>query len=215
MPFENCYKQSYRTDIYNLHHTMLPRLQKLVAQFAHLSPKDWDRALSNAQTISLKKGEYWVQEGAICQYIGFVQTGVLRIFSTVNGKEMVSYFSFERRNPVLSAYHSFIDQVPSIETIQALEDSTLLVLHYDHLQKLYEEKPVFERLGRLLIEQMYVLAKTRIYDLQHKTATERYVELLEKYPQITNRIAHHHIASYLGIAPESLSRLRKKLQQNN
>lgn len=189
------------------------RLQKLVAQFAHITTEDWDFALSNAQTIHLKKGDYWVEEGKTCRYIGFVVEGVFRIFSTIEGKEIIAHFSFERRNPVLSAYTSFINQRPSLESIQALEDSTLIVLHYDHLQKLYQKKPVFERLGRLLIEQMYVLAKTRIYDLQHKTASERYRELLEKYPQIINRIAHHHIASYLGIAPESLSRLRKKLQR--
>lgn len=193
---------------------MSARLQKLVAQFAHLSPEDWDFALSQSKIITLKKGDYWVKEGKTCQYIGFVVTGVFRVFSTLEGKEIIAHFAFERRNPVLSAYTSFINQMPSIESIQALEDSSLLVLHYDHLQKLYQEKPVFERLGRLLIEQMYVLAKTRIYDLQHKTATERYQELLEKYPQIIHRIAHHHVASYLGIAPESLSRLRKKIQQN-
>jgi len=191
---------------------MSARLQKLVAQFAHLSQDDWDVALSKSKIISLKKGAYWVREGATCQYIGFVITGVFRIFSTIEGKEIIAHFSFERRNPVLSAYTSFINQMPSVESIQALEDSSLLILHYEHLQKLYVERPVFERLGRLLIEQMYVLAKTRIYDLQYKTATERYTELLEKYPQIINRIAHHHVASYLGIAPESLSRLRKKLQ---
>ncbi|MFT5648346.1 MAG: CRP-like cAMP-binding protein [Aureispira sp.] len=192
---------------------MSARLQKLVAQFAHISQEDWDFALSKAKLITLKKGEHWVQEGKTCQHIGFVITGVFRVFSTVDGKEIIAHFAFERRNPVLSAYTSFINQMPSLESIQALEDSSLLILHHEHLQKLYQEKPVFERLGRLLIEQMYVLAKTRIYDLQHKTATERYAELLEKYPQIINRIAHHHVASYLGIAPESLSRLRKKLQQ--
>jgi CRP-like cAMP-binding protein len=192
---------------------MSARLQKLVAQFAHVSQDDWDFALSKSKLITLKKGEHWIQEGTTCQYIGFVITGIFRVFSTVDGKEIIAHFSFERRNPVLSAYTSFINQMPSLESIQALEDSSLLILHHEHLQKLYEEKPIFERLGRLLIEQMYVLAKTRIYDLQHKTATERYAELLEKYPQIINRIAHHHVASYLGIAPESLSRLRKKLQQ--
>lgn len=192
---------------------MSSRLQKLVAQFAHITIEDWNFALSNAQIIHLKKGDYWVVEGKTCRYIGFVEKGVFRVFSTVEGKEIIAHFSFERRNPVLSAYTSFINQQPSLESIQALEDSTLMVLHYDHLQNLYQQRPIFERLGRLLIEQMYVLAKTRIYDLQHKTASERYNELLEKYPQIIHRIAHHHIASYLGIAPESLSRLRKKLQQ--
>ena len=189
------------------------QLQKLAARFAPISQEDWDFALSKSKIIHLKKGDYWVQEGSTCQYIGFVITGVFRVFSTVEGKEIIAHFSFERRNPVLSAYTSFINQMPSLESIQALEDSSLLVLHHEHLQNLYQEKPIFERLGRLLIEQMYVLAKMRIYDLQHKTATERYAELLEKYPQIINRIAQHHVASYLGIAPESLSRLRKKLQQ--
>lgn len=192
---------------------MSVRLQKLVAQFAYLSPEDWDLALSKSRIINLKKGAYWIREGKTCQYIGFVITGVFRVFSTIEGKDIIAHFSFERRNPVLSAYTSFINQRPSSESIQALEDSSLLILHYEDLQQLYQEKPVFERLGRLLIEQMYTLAKTRIYDLQHKTATERYHELLEKYPQLINRIAHHHVASYLGIAPESLSRLRKKIQK--
>jgi len=190
------------------------RLKKLIAQFAHLSEDDWEIALSETKLVTIKKGDYWIQEGAICHYIGFVIEGVLRVFSTNAEKEMISHFCFEKRNPIVSAHTSFINRQPSIESIQALEDTQLLVLHYDALQKLYDQQPIFQKLGRLFIEEMYVAAKMRIYDLQHKTATTRYKDLLEKYPNIINRIAQHHIASYLGIAPESLSRLRKSLSSH-
>jgi CRP-like cAMP-binding protein len=190
------------------------RLKKLITQFAHLPEEDWEIALSKTKLITIKKGDYWIREGMICHHIGFVIEGVLRVFSTSAKKEMISHFCFEKRNPIASAHTSFINRQPSIESIQALEDTQLLVLHYDALQKLYNQQPIFQKLGRLFIEEMYVAAKMRIYDLQHKTATRRYIDLLDKYPNIINRIPHHHIASYLGIAPESLSRLRKKLSSH-
>ena len=188
-----------------------PRLQKLVHSFAILTDEDWQLIRENAEEVNLAKGTYWIREGQICQQIGFVVQGVLRVFSTVGEKELIAHFCFERRNPIVSAYTSFINQTPSVEAIQALEDTTLLVLNRNALNDLYERKAIFQKLGRLLTEQMYVMAKMRIYDLQHKTALERYQELLDKYPNIINRIAHRHIAAYLGIAPESLSRLRRQL----
>lgn len=194
---------------------MYSRLQKLVAQFAPLQESDWELALSKAKLITIKKGENWVREGERCDYIGFIIQGAFRVYSTHEGKEMISHFCFEKRNPVVAAYTSFLNRKASIESIQALEDSQLLILHYDELQKLYQHQVVFEKLGRLLIEQTYVAAKMRIYDLQHKTATQRYQDLLDKYPGLCNRIAQHHIASYLGIAQESLSRLKKQLQAKN
>lgn len=188
-----------------------PRLQRLVHSFTILTDEDWQLLQASAQQIVVPKGAYWIREGQICQQIGFVVEGVLRVFSTVGDKELIAHFCFERRNPIVSAYTSFINQMPSLEAIQALEPTTLLVINRDVLNDLYERKAVFQKLGRLLTEQMYVMAKMRIYDLQHKTALERYQELLDKYPNIINRIAHRHIAAYLGIAPESLSRLRRQL----
>lgn len=105
---------------------------------------------------------------------------------------------------------SFLTQQPSEEYLELLEPTVALSITYDQLQVLYRDFPEFNYTGRLLIEKYYVLSEQRATHLRSRTATERYELLLQNFPAVFQRVAVQHIASHLGMAPETLSRLRNR-----
>lgn len=187
-------------------------LKSTLSKFTVLQDKDWEHLISSFEVKIFKKGDFIIKEGQVCNHIGFLNKGILRVFYTENGKEYTSYFNFGTRNPLISAFTSFFSRQPSKESIHALEDSEIGLIHYDRLQQLFEQSFAMQKLGRLMAEYNYILAIERIYSLQHKSAAERYNNLLQIYPQLINHIPHHYIASYLSITPESLSRIRKSTE---
>lgn len=184
-------------------------LKATINKFSTIKDKDWNDLLDSFEIKHLKKGEYFIHEGQVCNHIGFLNTGILRVFYVEGDKEFTSFFNFGNRNPLVSAFTSFFTRQPSRESIHALEDSEIGLIHYDKLQHLYDKSFELQKLGRLMAEYNYILAMERIYSLQHQSATERYNNLLKIYPQLVNHVPHHYIASYLGITAESLSRIRK------
>ncbi|MCP4440991.1 MAG: Crp/Fnr family transcriptional regulator [Aureispira sp.] len=193
---------------------MIPKLFKLINKIVPLGKEEQEWVQDALQLQVVKKGEFFIKEGQVCNTLGFLQTGIMRVFTNVEGKEHTNYFCFERRNPVVCAHMSFISRKPSLESIQALEDTEMLSISYYALQKLYQQSPKFQELGRLMMEQTYIDAKLRILALQTQPAQARYQRMLDKYPNMINQISHHYIASYLGIAPESLSRIRRQLMKS-
>lgn len=197
-------------NIYYMHH-LPPALVHTLNRFVQLSAGELTLLAGYMQPVTIKKGDFYLQQGKVSNYLAFMVSGAMRVYHTANDKEYTSYFNFGGRNPFVSSYSSFITRTPSQENIHALDDSELIQIHYDNLQKLYTGSPQFEKLGRLIAEYNYTLAVERIYSLQHNTAPQRYLQLLEMYPNLVNAVPHHYIASYLGITPESLSRIRKEL----
>ena len=187
-----------------------PKLIETLQQFTKLSDNELNTLSSLMEARQVKKGEHYLQQGQVCHHLGFLAKGIMRVYHLANDKEYTSYFNFGERNPFVSSFSSFITRKPSQESIHALEDCDLLVISYEHLQKLYEESFGLQKMGRMIAEYNYTLAMKRIYSLQHFTAQERYNELLVIYPNLVNQVPHHYIASYLGITPESLSRIRKE-----
>lgn len=167
--------------------------------------------LQNSKELSLKKGEFLLKEGQTAKSIYFVIDGVFRIYQNVNGKEVTSYFSYADRNPFAASFPSFLTQSSSNEYVEAIEAASVVSISYDQLNNLYESSKSFERLGRILAEKNYLLAIERINSLQYQSAGDRYNIFMKIYPGLLNRIPHHYIASYLGVTPESLSRIRKEL----
>lgn len=169
--------------------------------------------LEQCEDVHFKKGDCFVREGEICHKIGFLISGIARVYHIANDKEYTSYFNFPGRNRMVASFESFLTRTPSKETIHFLEEAHLVVISRDKLYSLYQQSAVFSELGRKLAEDNYILAMERIFSLQHDTAQERYLKLLESYPDLMNFVPHHYVASYLGITPESLSRIRKELMQ--
>ena len=159
---------------------------------------------------TLTKNEFFLEEGRICDYIGLVNKGVLIYFKSMdNGNEITTDFAFE--GDWVTVNQSRLNNSPSLINIKAIEDSELFVIRQQDLSDLYIKIPKIERLGRILMEQAYLKIVRQSVDLQVLTATERYENLLHEFPEIFQRVQLYHIANYLGIAPKSLSRIRKEI----
>jgi len=158
----------------------------------------------------VKKKEYILREGEICTFESYIIKGCFRSFYIdIDGNEVILQFGIE--DWWMGDISSFQNQIPSPFYIQALEDSEILTLSYHNKEKLLLENPKFERVFRLMIQKrLQVLEKRLIRTMAH-TAEERYLEFIENYPLITQRVPQHYIASYLGMTPEFLSKIRRRL----
>jgi CRP-like cAMP-binding protein len=185
------------------------KMRENLQQFGTLPAEDWQLFENQLRPVSFRKGDFFIKENQLCNQVGFLNKGIARVFYVIDGKEITSYFNTEKRNLFVCSFTSFLSRKPSFENIHFLDDAELLMLDHEELQRLYEKSPAIQKLGRLMAEYNYVLSMERIYSLQHSSALERYNNLLKIYPGLMNEVPHHYIASYLGITPESLSRIRK------
>ncbi|MCE1168471.1 MAG: Crp/Fnr family transcriptional regulator [Sphingobacteriia bacterium] len=160
--------------------------------------------------LSLKRDEYLLAEGQVCDFIGFVNTGVLIYFKTKeSGDEVTTDFAFE--GDWVNVNLSRLANVPSTLSIRAIEECEVVMLKQKDLNDLYQRIPKLERLGRILTEQAYINIVDQTVELQIHSAKERYENLLKRHPKLLQKVPLYHIANYLGIAPKSLSRIRKEI----
>ncbi len=175
-----------------------------------LSDSELSDFCSAFQTRKLKKDEYFLKEGQVCNFVGLVSTGVLIYFKSVdNGNEITTDFAFEC--DWVNNNQSRLSNKPSTINIRAIEEAELFVISQDDLEGLYLKIPKLERMGRILMEQAYLRIVEQTVDLQVLSAKERYGNLIKKHPEILRKVQLYHIANYLGIAPKSLSRIRKEI----
>lgn len=184
---------------------MLSSIKALIPVSEELSEK----LTAISSDIDIKKGDNIILEGDKCNELFFINKGLLRGYYLIDGKEITNWIGQE--GEFGTCFYSFIAQKPSTETIQGLEDSILTKISYNKLQSLFTEFPETERIGRLIIENYYVKLEERLLSIQFKTAKERYLHLLENKPSLLNRVPLGHIATYLGISQETLSRMRAQL----
>lgn len=187
------------------------KMRQSLNQISPINDKDWQLFSRHLKLKTYKKGDLFVKERQQCNHIGFLNKGIARVYYVIDGKEITSYFNAGNRNLFVCSFTSFLSRKPSFENVHFLEDSELLVLDFEQLQDLYNKSPNIQKLGRLMAEYNYVLSMERIYSLQHSPAIDRYNNMLKIYPGLMNQIPHHYIASYLGITPESLSRIKKNV----
>ena len=159
--------------------------------------------------LTLKPGEYFLEEGKLCRYVGFIERGLVRYYMNDNGIEKTLYFNKE--GEFVSNYQSFLPWQVSDTSIQAIEDTDLQVINYENLQQLYSKISEGEKLGRLAIENVFVSSLQHLKSFYKDAPAERYQQFLRSYPDLAQRIPQYHIASYVGIKAQSLSRIRKRL----
>ncbi|OCA79981.1 hypothetical protein BBH99_04945 [Chryseobacterium contaminans] len=189
---------------------MTESLQKHIREYVDISDEKLEKYCSAFTYRRIKKKEFLLMEGSICDFEGFVVNGCFKVFHTDrNAAEQILYFAIE--NWWISDIDSFINRIPSKLTIQALEDSEILLISKKDKEQLYQEMPEVERLMRLKFQSSIIALQRRIIDNLSKSSEERYIEFLKKYPQIAHRLTNIQIAAYLGVTPESLSRVRKKI----
>ncbi len=158
----------------------------------------------------LRKRQYILQQDDICKNLIFVEKGILRSYS-VDSKGNEHILQFAPEGWWISDVYSFLTGEAAVYNIEAIEDSELLLISRSSLDELYERVPKFERYFRLLSQANMVATHRRLTASLSDSADEKYLRLLSAYPNIVARVPQHMIASYLGITPETLSRVRKRI----
>lgn len=158
----------------------------------------------------LRKRQYILQQDDICKNLVFVEKGILRSYS-VDSKGNEHILQFAPEGWWISDAYSFLTGEAAVYNIEAIEDSELLLISKSSLDELYERIPKFERYFRLLSQANMVATHRRLTASLSESADEKYLRLLSAYPNIVARVPQHMIASYLGITPETLSRVRKRI----
>lgn len=176
----------------------------------NLSEKEFEHVVSKFKFSIVEKKEKFLCPGDYTDHIAFVKKGVLRSYEIdQKGNENVLQLAFE--DHWTSDLRSFILRSQSKIYVETIEDSELLLLSHANLEKLYADVPKIERFFRKLYEKAYVHSQERIQTALHVPADQRYQNILEHYPDVIQRVPLVYIASYLGITPESLSRIRRKV----
>ena len=185
---------------------LLQSLEKKVP----LTTDAFEQFLSLLKTKALRKKEHLLTEPDICKHIAFVEQGILRTYLIDKGGEATTV-QFALEGYWIGDLYSFLSAKPTTYNIEALERSEVLLLDKDGFQTACDMISGFERFFRILIQNAYIAAQERIATTYSQPAEERYNELIKKHPDMIQRIPQHYIASYLGIKPQSLSRIRKQL----
>jgi CRP-like cAMP-binding protein len=166
-------------------------------------------AFQNIMSVKRFPKHFIIHEsGKVCDDMYIIISGIARVFYFKEDKDITCHFAAEQES--ITAIDSFIQRKKSKYFIEALEDLEVLKISQSDLENLFASSPKFEHFGRLFLQQIYIDLVERLDDLQLKTATERYETLLEKKPYLFQRVAAKHIATYLNITPETLSRIRGK-----
>lgn len=183
-------------------------LFKNIARFIPLRPEAEQFLTSVLRERKLKRKQFLYHEGEIATYTAFVNKGLLRSYSIdKNGEEHILQFAPE--DWWITDMHSVISNQPGLLNIDAIEESELLLLSTYDREKLLHDFPEFERFFRLLVEKALVTHQQRLLDNISLTAAEKYDKFSKKYPQLIQRVPGVQIASYLGMTPEFLSKIRK------
>ena len=175
----------------------------------HLTEEEFAECTLLFKYKKYRKYQYLLQNGDITRYETFILKGCTRTYE-VDDKGVEHIIQFGLETWWIGDLHSFLTGTPGRLNIDCLEDTEVLQISKADLEKLYEKVPKLERFFRILIQKAYVAAMDRIYSNLSKPAAERYQEFIEKYPHIEQRVPNHQIASYLGITPQSLSRIRSQ-----
>jgi CRP-like cAMP-binding protein len=158
---------------------------------------------------TFKKGDHLLEAGNVCRYITFIKTGLVRYYINSDGEQQTNYFNKE--NEFVCDYMSFLPQIPSNVNIQALEDTTVYVISFNDMQQFYSTVEHGERFGRLGIEQVFINVISQVVSLYTDPPDVRYHKFISNFTDIGQRIPQYYIASYVGIKPQSLSRIRKRI----
>lgn len=193
----------------NLSQASIEPLLSYFDRLISLDKEEKDLVTEKFRPRLYRKKQYVLQEGDICMQINFVVRGCLRMYK-IDDKGGTHILQFAAEDNWITDLGSFYSEKPSELTIDALEDTMVLRVGHDDLITLYTQAPKFHRIFRVLIENSYVSLQKRLLQTISSTAEDRYQYFIDTYPHLVNRLPQTQIASFLGITPEFLSRLRNK-----
>ena len=188
---------------------MTPNLIQFITQFVPFTEDELMKSEHFFIEKSLKKGDFWVKEGDLNSDILFVNKGMIRSYFVKN--EVEKTFDLTIENQIVTATESYSFGLPSKDFIQAIEDCHLCIISRDNLDILFSQSAKWERLGRLIFEGYTISQEVRLRSFIAETAQERYERLAKYQPELIQRTPQIYLANFLGITPQSLSRLRRKI----
>ncbi|MES2703406.1 MAG: Crp/Fnr family transcriptional regulator [Bacteroidota bacterium] len=191
------------------------KFQKLREYYNYLLPTmtgdSWQICESVLTVRKLKKGDLLLKEGDVCKYVSFMNYGLVRMYQLIDGKEKIIRFFNERT--YVADYNSFLTREPALTYLQAMEDTEVAETSYEGLQMLYKEVPEANMLGRLVAEELFIdMCRRNTKDLCG-SLEQQYNILVEQQPWMLQRVPQYMIASYLGITPEALSRIKARVSK--
>jgi CRP-like cAMP-binding protein len=188
-------------------------VQQLIGYFKHLfrlDDKECEEITNRLSERNIRRNQYILQEGDVCRHFTFVVAGCLKMYAVdKNGKEHNLQFAAE--NDWITDLSSFYLEKVSNVFIEAIERSEILQIKHDDLLYLYVHYHKIDHNFRVIIEQKYIELQNRVLQNISSTAEERYTTFLQQYPNLSNRLPNTQIASYLGITPEFLSKIRREI----
>ncbi len=186
-------------------------IRDYINQFATISDADWDLFSSKLVARNFKKKSIFHKAGTVENSISFLQEGTVRLYIPKEDPDKEITFGFCFENQFVSAYDSFLSRIASNHSIQALTDTKLLSISYEDLQNVYNKTKIGNLIGRLTAENLFLDKSKRLQSLLDQTAEERYLSIFKDRPHLIKSIPLKYISSYIGVTPQALSRIRKRI----
>lgn len=184
-------------------------LKETLKNIVRFDAESLNKLMSLFTKVDLKKKAFFAKRGEYSRNIAFILDGVLRAYYSNNKGEEYNKTFFTAGN-FIGAYSSLITKQENLIDIDCLTDCSLLIANFEKIKALYDDCPKVERLARILAEQFFVLKEKREIELVTLEAKERYLIFQQEHPQLEQLIPQYHIASYLGVSPTQLSRIRRQ-----
>jgi len=181
-----------------------------IKRYVSLSEEDEKQFIAIVRTTKIKRRQFIVQPNFVCSHQTYVLKGAFRsYFVNDEGTEYTIQFAIE--DWFISDFNSYVNQSPASLFVEALEDSTVQQISYEDVENLCSQNPKFERFFRLVAQKSFAFSQRRVLSNLDKSAEERYLEFLNLYPSIVQRVPQYALASYLGMSAEFLSKIRKRI----
>ncbi len=173
-----------------------------------LTEDSWNICESLLSTRTIKKGEYLLREGQICNHVSFVNHGLLKIYYVIDGREKI--IEFFKEISYCCDYASFLMREPAETAVKALEDTEVVEINYEGLQHLYNLVPEANMIGRRIAENLFIDKCRNSSNNVTESVESKYQKVVTETPWLIQRVPQYMIASYLGITPEALSRIKAR-----
>jgi CRP-like cAMP-binding protein len=188
---------------------MYEALFKTFEQLVELSEDEKRLITQIFKPLEIKKGEFFTEADKTNTRVGFLTEGLVYYYVLKNYNEAIT--DFTKEGEFVSEYHTFIKKEKAVHSIKAIEDCTFLVMDYDGIQRLYNEIKDGNKFGRMVLEHRFGIVVNQLLSLYMHTPEERYQHFQKKYLDLTQRVPQYLIAAYIGVKPQSLSRIRKRI----
>ena len=185
--------------------------RKYIETIADVHDNDWSVFSSRLKKREFLKKSTFLSKGETENYISFIEKGEVRLFIPKEDEEKEITFGFSFQGEFVSAYDSFLTQSPSAYQLETLVDTTLWSISYNDLQEVYKTTKIGNTIGRSIAERLFLIKSKREQSLLNETSEQRYLNLFKERPNVIKQIPLKYIASYIGVTPQALSRIRKRI----